>query len=340
MSTDLIRIQPGAGVPMIPNANEVNSDMFGDLGASSGPRLPKLSIRGGVFRYKKNGIEQNLNTRVLSIALVSGRKPRQRAYFAKAYTPGDEVVMPDCASDNGVAPNPGVAHPQAGTCAACPQNVWGSKISPTGKAIRACGESRFLVVSPATDEIKEAAILQIPATSIKNFETYIAALNNAGLPANAVITEVSFGDAEYPVLNFACIGYLNPNQQAQVTTLAQSDEVVESVKVSTPQPLPTLPPAAPVAQPAPVVAPATPAPVAEPSPFGAPAASQTPVVQPPAAPVAQPAPAETVATEFGAPAATPAVGTPANPEVMPPAAPVADAGSEDALQSVLANWTK
>lgn len=345
-NTDLIRIQPGAGIPILANANELNNDMFGDIGGGS--KLPKLSIRGGVFRYKKGGIEQSLNVRSLQIALVGGRKPRQRAYYASAYNPDSPNVAPDCASDNNVTPNPGVPHPQAGTCAACPQNVWGSKLSSKGKAIRACGESRYLVVAPATDNIQEAAVMHIPATSIKLFETYISQLNNAGLPANRVITQIDFdGESEFPMIHFSCVGFLNEVQAAQVSELAQSDDVVEACTVHPPTPLPTLPaPAAPVAEQAPVaVAPAVPTPVAEPvapaTAFGTPSASQTPVVQPPAPVVAQPAPAvEAPATAFGAPAQAVVA------EVLPPvasaqpAAPIADAGSEDALQSVLANWTK
>jgi hypothetical protein len=101
---DLIKIQPGAGVLMVANANEAN-DMFSTGG--DGPRLPKLSIRGGVFRYKKGGVEQNLNTRTLQIVLVGARKPTQRAYFSKAWGGADDTAtMPDCASDNGVAPEP------------------------------------------------------------------------------------------------------------------------------------------------------------------------------------------------------------------------------------------
>jgi hypothetical protein len=77
---NLIKIQPGAGVLMLANANEAN-DMFSTGG--DGPRLPKLSIRGGVFRYKKGGVEQNLNTRTLQIVLVGARKPSNARTFRK-----------------------------------------------------------------------------------------------------------------------------------------------------------------------------------------------------------------------------------------------------------------
>jgi hypothetical protein len=252
--------------------------------------------------------------------------------------------MPDCASDNGVAPNPGVKHPQAGTCAACPQNVWGSKTSAAGKAIRACSESKYLVVTPATEKIEEAASLQIPATSIKNFREYIAALNSAGLPANAVITQIEFGDTEYPSIAFTCVGYLTPEQQAQVSGLSATDEVQEAITVKEPKPLPTLTPA-PVQENAtgpitPIVAP--PAVVQAEAPaiatgFGAPAPSQTPIVQPAVTPAPAPA-VSTPANGFNA------VSTPVVTELLPPEAPaqttpVADAGSTDDLANILNAWS-
>jgi hypothetical protein len=145
-------------------------------------------------------------------------------------------------------------------------------------------------------------------------------LNNAGLAANAVITQVDFADAEYPLMQFTCVGYLSEAQRAQIAELAGSDDVQEAITVAPPKPLPTLPPA-----PAQTQAPATG--------FTPPPPSQTPIVQPAVAPT--PAPAEAPATGFAQ------VATPVVTELLPPeapAAPVADAGSTDDLQNILNNW--
>jgi hypothetical protein len=138
--------------------------------------------------------------------------------------------MPDCYSDNGVSPSPGAAKPQCGTCAACPQNVWGSKVSPSGAKVKACSDSKRLAV--LVTELDEPSLyeLSVPATSLRDMHEVIGKLDGQGIPVPAVVFELGFdNDASYPKLKFRPVGFIDEEQAALVQKLQGSDEVKQAI---------------------------------------------------------------------------------------------------------------
>ncbi len=61
----------------------------------------------------------------LDAAIIDTNEHLSRIYFSGVFDKKAEGVRPDCFSDNGVAPSISAGNPQAPTCAACPQAVWG-----------------------------------------------------------------------------------------------------------------------------------------------------------------------------------------------------------------------
>jgi hypothetical protein len=86
----------------------------------------------------------------LDVVLLKANPQLSKLYYSKAYAEGDDGA-PDCSSANGITPDSGVPNPQSASCAGCPQNVWGSKITPQGTKTKACADMRRLAVVPERD---------------------------------------------------------------------------------------------------------------------------------------------------------------------------------------------
>jgi hypothetical protein len=319
-----------------------------DLTAGVGAGFGVLSYRGKVWRINYKSDEHKLITPdgdpipSVRVIMLKAKPQLSKIYYAKQYEDGDDS-SPDCFSMDGVTPDRSIKAPQCGTCAACPQNIWGSKITDAGKETKACSDSRRLAVVPANDVANEALggplLLRVPAASLSNLSAYDSLLRQANAAYFGLVTKVSFDtDAAYPKLTFEYDGaatellseaagqqILAHRSGEQVNRILEEQVAGEHAAASeTTQPPAPQPAAAPTVVEPIVVAPA-PAPVAAPAPapavdvsggFGgavapapapAPApAAVVPVVESPAAPPA-PAPAEVAAVDAGAAPVEPAV---------------------------------
>lgn len=267
--------------------------------SGGGAEIDRISVKGSRFRIQQVGMDEVvLNQLHLDGVIVFANPHVSKAFYSKTYDPNAEDQSPDCASSNGFGPDAGVKNPQSNQCATCPQNVWGSKISPRGAKIKACSDAQriaFLPIDPSTNNFfmvdgkPKAFAMNIPAASMKALGTFAKTLAQRGLPLEIALTRITFDpNAEFPKMEFAFNAVLP--DQAAVYILDYIDqnkdrlnELVGADKVAG---------AAPAVQPtqAPVVQQQVAQPVAQPAPttFEAQAAP-TPIMQ--AAPVLQPAPA-------------------------------------------------
>ena len=179
-------------------------------GASVG--FPCLTYRGKVWRVVHKGNEQPLTTPdgdpipSVRVVILKANSHLSKIYYEKSYSEGDSD-SPDCFSVNGETPDPGAAHKQSEKCAACPKAAWGSRVTEDGKELKACQDSRRLVVVPANDIANEALggpmLLRVPAASLGNLVAYDDMLKKANAAYFGVATKVSFDmDAAYPKLVF------------------------------------------------------------------------------------------------------------------------------------------
>jgi hypothetical protein len=146
----------------------------------------------------------------LDVVIVGISAAISKSFYNKRYAEGD-ADAPDCFSVNGVVPDPASPHKQNTTCAVCPQNRFGSRISDNGKKAKACADYRRLAVVPAGDEANEGyggpMMLRIPAMSLNNLDYYCSELQRkAQVDASEVETRIGFNaNVAYPEITFSAI---------------------------------------------------------------------------------------------------------------------------------------
>jgi hypothetical protein len=270
-------------------------------GLSSGNSFPRISIKGARFRIVEGDTETVLESTTLDVVVVGANPRLSKTWYAKQWTPDSEPQSPDCFSLDGIGPDAESKDPQNDVCASCPQNAWGSKVTPQGQEIKACADLKRLAVVSADDPSGPVYLLSVTPAALKGLNQYQKELSVRGIPPEIVKTRVSFDtDASFPKLKFTFGGFLEADTQEIVDKLFGSDEVKEVTgesarqavavpKIAAPQvaPKPAVRAAVPVEEPAPAPAPA---PAAAPKRgFGAPKAEAAPAVKAAAKPTAKPA---------------------------------------------------
>ena len=201
---------------------------------SGGVSVNKLSLKGSKFRLVVGGEEVKvLESNSLDLVFLRVNEHLSKAFYAKAWKPGQDAEAPDCASDNGVTPRNDSKNKQSGACAGCPQNEWGSYINPqTGTKSRACADAkRVAVVAPSQLEAGDAYQLTIPAASMKDFGALMNSLNalSPAVAYNAVVVTVSFDtNMTYPKLLFTPKRYLTDAEYA-IANKRFNEETVQDV---------------------------------------------------------------------------------------------------------------
>jgi len=284
-------------------------------GLSSGTSFPRISIKGARFRIVEGDTETVLDSTTLQLVIVGANPRLSKIWYAEAWTPdADKAQAPDCFSLDGIGPDPESTMPQNDMCASCPQNAWGSKVTPQGQQIKACADQKRLAVVAADDPTGPVYLLQVTPAALKGLNQYQKELAVRGIPPEIVKTRVTFDtDASFPKLKFVFGGFLDADTQAVVDGLFGTEQVKE-ITGEAPRALVDVAPVtkAPVraavaakpavkAAPAPEVAP-EPAPAAAPKRgFGAAKAAAAPVaVTKPAKPAPAADAASTLADEIAA----------------------------------------
>jgi hypothetical protein len=211
----------------------VVSDLTG--GVQSG--FPVISYRGKVWRIRKGGHEENyLNDEgeampSIEVVIIRANPQPSKIYYEKAYEEGG-ADAPRCWSANGVKPDSNVKQPIAKACAVCPNNEWGSKITPTGAKTRLCGDARRMAVAfthELADKGKDAHkfLMRIPPASLNPLKDYAEKVLNAkGIPYFAVSTKVGFDpNVAYPKLTFKAARFLTEEELELVEEARENEDV-------------------------------------------------------------------------------------------------------------------
>jgi hypothetical protein len=244
-------------------------------GGISGESVPRISIKGSRFRIVEGGTETVLPITALDIVVVGANPNLSKLWYAKPWSADDEPTQADCFSLGGVTPDRESNLPQNDLCATCPQNAWGSKITPDGKKVKACADQKRLAVVAADDPTGTVYLLQVTPAALKGLNAYQKGLTVRGFSPEIVKTRIEFDtDASFPKLKFGFAGFLDDTVQIEVDKLFGTQVVTDITGEQTTY----------------INAPATAAPAATPEP------TPEPTSQP--APVEEPAPANVVG--FGA----------------------------------------
>ena len=205
-----------------------NPTVNDELGAGVQSSYGIIGYRGKVWSTKFGGVETPLMREdgdgaraSIEVVLVKAAAAISKIFYANGYQDGSNSP-PDCWSADGIKPDASVQKKECTTCAACPRNAWGSRVTEAGKQGKQCSDSRRMAVVPLNDLANEAMggpmLLRVPAASLKDLKAYGETLNAYGYPYYEVATRISFDVKEsFPKFVFQA---LRPLEEADVQQIA------------------------------------------------------------------------------------------------------------------------
>lgn len=232
-------------VPMTAGLPDFLKELGGyqDDGMSNGiaVRAPKISFttdkkwtvtEEGATRILETVVEQNGNKFVVpqpsvNVVIVAASSTLTKAWYEKAYQPGS-FEAPDCFSNDGKVPAPGVSKPQCSNCAACPKNAFGSH--PTTGRGKACSDRKLVVVcwDGAPDKLMT---FNVPTMSLNALRKIDADLRNANVPMQSVMMQLNFdNNANYPVVQISALGFVDKGTATRLMEAATSEEVTAMLR--------------------------------------------------------------------------------------------------------------
>jgi hypothetical protein len=209
-----------------------------DLTSGVGQGYPIISIKGKVFHVVK-GEERTLITKPnqdgddepassIEVVILRANPNLSKVYYSTGYTEGSDA-KPDCYSNDGKTPATDAEEPQAKSCATCPHNQWGSRITENDKKGKACSDSRRVAVA-TPDHLNEPMLVRVPAASLKPLAQFGDMLKKRGVPNySVVVTRIGFDyTVAHPALTFKPVGFLSEAQALEAAQIA-SEEVVAQI---------------------------------------------------------------------------------------------------------------
>jgi hypothetical protein len=243
------------------------------------PSFAVLRIKGKIWAITKGSDREviqdaeELPARTVDVIVLRATPGMSKTFYEKKFDDGAPAEAPDCYSNHGDKPAPDARSPQATSCAACPHNVWGSRISDNGKKGKACGDSKRLAVASPSN-LEEPMLLSVPPDSLKGWDELVKYLKQHGLTPPTVVVRLGFDqDSAHPKITWKPMGVVPADRIADIQAAREADTtlaIVGAVRhaeelggepVAEPEPEPAKPapkaePAKPAAKPAPKAKPA------------------------------------------------------------------------------------
>lgn len=217
---------------------EHNDDLQG--GISGG--YPVISYKGktwalneaGTVTYIMKEEDPDEVATSIEVVLVKANPILSKVYYEGGYVEGS-TEKPQCHSNDGIAPALDATAPQSTTCALCPHNAWGSRISETGGKGKACADSRRIAIVPS-GELDRAMLLRIPAATLRDLAQYAQMLKRRNAPYQAVVTKIGFDpSAAYPKMTFKATRWVTQEEAEKISEMMDSDIVAQIIgQTSTP----------------------------------------------------------------------------------------------------------
>lgn len=213
-----------------------------------------VSLRGKVWRIVHQGAERPIMragtnppepAASVDVVLVRANLGLSKVWYQGGYQEGQQDA-PDCFSNDGVRPDRSVTTPQCASCAACPKNVWGSKVTEQGKPTKECSDSKRIAILPvAAPEILDldsrldtlenemfggAMLLRVPAASMADLAAYEGMMFQRQHRLHGIVTRLSFDHTvAYPKIVFTPIRPLTPDEFGIVMDSRESAQVLEII---------------------------------------------------------------------------------------------------------------
>lgn len=169
----------------------------------------------------------------LRLVLLKASPNVSKNFYEGGYEEGANEA-PSCWSIDGVVPDP-AADKQAKSCAGCPKNQFGSRITDAGKKVKACSDSRRLAVIPEGDFANEVyggpMLLRVPASSLSNLSQFGKKMKNKGFPYNTIVTRASFDiSVSFPKIEFNAVRPLTDDEADEIVGLLNNPEFADKIE--------------------------------------------------------------------------------------------------------------
>ena len=139
------------------------------------------------------------------------------------YSDNEKII---CASADGNTPSEKSFAPQSKQCAACPQNSWGSRITPNGKRAKACTEYATLRILVLDDP--HYTLLRVPSTSLRSFRDYEKSLSSRGYGLQGVVTYISIQPKDnFDLITFKVVRFLRDDELKSINLSAHARPIFE-----------------------------------------------------------------------------------------------------------------
>lgn len=174
----------------------------------------------------------------LDVIIVDWLSEPSRKFYAAAYDKDAKASLPDCWSNDGVAPEAGAKNKQYSSCAGCPKNVKGSGSNGKGKA---CRYERRLAVLVAGDPSGDVYQIAIPGASlfsdndgsVYGFEGYKKFLLASNEALDTVVTRIVYDeDADTAKVGFKPTRHLTEVEAGFVDAAQDDPETERYIKLT------------------------------------------------------------------------------------------------------------
>jgi len=189
-----------------------------------------ITTRAGQLQFAGSPFKDNRIDAVVVDAII------ENAYYEDVFDP-DNPKTPVCFAfgrdDKQMAPHEKSSKPQSETCAACPQNKFGTAEQGKGKACKNIRRLALVAAAPLTAEAvekSEIAFLKIPVTSVKGWANYVRSLSALHeLPYQCFVTAIS--TRPDPKSQFKIVFEANEKlpEKLQRLTFARCDAIQEEI---------------------------------------------------------------------------------------------------------------
>jgi hypothetical protein len=205
---------------------------------SGGVDIPRVSTRASRFRLVEGSVESVIGINI--DVIIVGVNPRvSKVFYEKQYDSAADNEAPTCFSNDGIKPDDMMQEPVSDSCANCPYNVLGSKITPSGAKSKKCSDQRHLAVVVAADPTKVYS-LTVPVSGMKALREYFKDLSNYNIGPQEVVTTLGFDDeASYPKLTFKAKGFVSEKALPVIDGLLESDDAKIAIRVMPPKDMPS-----------------------------------------------------------------------------------------------------
>lgn len=209
-----------------------------ELGAGIRSGFGIIGYKGKVWSTKYQGVETAMMREdgdgprhSIEVVIVKASPHIAKIFYQDGFVDGS-TAPPDCWSTNGLTPDPAAPKKQSATCAGCPKNAWGSKVTEAGKQTKACSDSKRLAIVPLNDLKNELMggpmLLRVPAASLKDLKSYGDSLQAHGYPYFAVATRISFDSTEaFPKFVLTAMRPLTDDEADVILELQEDTRTVQ-----------------------------------------------------------------------------------------------------------------